>query len=99
MSPYFEQACQFIEEARQSNGRVLVHCACGVSRSSTLCCAYLIKHQSMSVEEAISHLRSRRHIIQPNPAFLRQLIQYNEQIECDNNNTAMNTIIEKLENV
>ena len=53
----------------------------------------------MSVEEAISHLRSRRHIIQPNPAFLRQLIQYNEQIECDNNNTAMNTIIEQLENV
>ena len=78
MTKHFEQACQFIDDARQSNGRVLVHCACGVSRSSTLCCAYLIKHHSMSIEEAIIHLRSRRHIIQPNSAFLRQLIIYNE---------------------
>jgi len=78
MKKHFEQACQFIDDARQSNGRVLVHCACGVSRSSTLCCAYLIKHHSMSIEEAIIHLRSRRHIIQPNSAFLRQLIIYNE---------------------
>jgi len=78
MTKHFKQACQFIDDARQSNGRVLVHCACGVSRSSTLCCAYLIKHHSMSIEEAIIHLRSRRHIIQPNSAFLRQLIIYNE---------------------
>jgi len=97
MAPYFEQACQFIEEARQSNGCVLVHCACGVSRSTTLCCAYLIKHHSMSVEQAITQLRSHRHIVQPNPGFLRQLIHFNEQIESDNKK--MNTIIEKLENV
>jgi protein-tyrosine phosphatase len=97
MSPYFEQACQFIEEARQSNGCVLVHCACGVSRSSTLCCAYLIKHHSMSVEQAIIHLRSRRHIVQPNPAFLSQLIHYNEQIQCDNK--TMNILNEQLENI
>ncbi|CAF0981537.1 unnamed protein product [Adineta ricciae] len=81
MSPYFEQACQFIDEARQAGGRVLVHCACGVSRSSTICCAYLIRHHSMSVEEALIHLRSRRHIIRPNAAFLRQLIQYSELID------------------
>ena len=36
MTPYFEQACQFIEEARQANSCVLVHCACGVSRSTTI---------------------------------------------------------------
>jgi atypical dual specificity phosphatase len=92
MTPYFEQACRFIEEARQSNSCVLVHCACGVSRSTTLCCAYLIKHHSMSVEQAITHLRLQRHIVQPNTGFLRQLIRYNEQIECD-------TIVEQLENV
>jgi protein-tyrosine phosphatase len=97
MSPHFQQACEFIEEARQSNGRILVHCACGVSRSSTLCCAYLIKHHSMSVEDAIIHLRARRHIIQPNSAFLEQLIRYNEQIECDKK--TMNIITEQLENV
>ena len=81
ISQYFPLVCQFIEEARAMNGRVLVHCACGVSRSSTLVCAYLIKHQAMSVEKALVHLRARRSIIQPNSGFLRQLIRFNEQIE------------------
>ena len=81
ISQHFPVICQFIEEARQANGRVLVHCACGVSRSSTLVCAYLIQHQSMSVEEALLHLRARRSIIQPNSGFLRQLIRLNEQID------------------
>ncbi|CAF1107618.1 unnamed protein product [Adineta steineri] len=97
MSPHFEQACQFIDEARQLNSCVLVHCACGVSRSTTMCCAYLMKYHSMSVEQAMIHLRSRRHIVQPNTAFLRQLIHYNEQIECDR--TTMNTVLEQSENV
>jgi protein-tyrosine phosphatase len=97
MTPYFERACQFIEEARQANGCVLVHCACGVSRSTTLCCAYLIKHHSMSLEHALIQLRSRRHIVQPNTAFLRQLIYYNEQIERDT--AIINRLIQQLENV
>jgi hypothetical protein len=46
----------------------------------------------MSVEQAITHLRLQRHIVQPNTGFVRQLIRYNEQTECD-------TIVEKLENV
>lgn len=81
ISQHFSLVCQFIEEAREMNGRVLVHCACGVSRSATLVAAYLIKHQSMSVEEALVHLRTRRPIIQPNSGFLRQLIRFNEQID------------------
>ncbi|CAF1267786.1 unnamed protein product [Rotaria sordida] len=97
MSPYFEQACQFIEDARQSNGRILVHCACGVSRSTTLCCAYLIKNHLMSIEQALTEIRSHRPIVQPNPSFLRQLIRFNEQIECDK--AMINTIVEQLENV
>ncbi|CAF2978722.1 unnamed protein product [Rotaria sp. Silwood2] len=97
MAPYFEQACQFIDEARQSNGCVLVHCACGVSRSTTLCCAYLLKHHSMSIEQAINEIRSHRPIVQPNTGFLRQLIHYDEQIECDK--TKINTIVEQLEKI
>jgi protein-tyrosine phosphatase len=102
MTPYFEQACQFIEEARQSKGCVLVHCVCGVSRSTTLCCAYLMKHHSMTVEQALVQLRSRRHIIQPNNGFLRQLVIYNEQLQieqADRDKAAVNTIIGQLENI
>ncbi|CAF0987626.1 unnamed protein product [Rotaria magnacalcarata] len=99
---YFEQACAFIDEARQSKGGVLVHCVCGVSRSTSLCCAYLMKHHSMSLEQALVQIRSRRHIIQPNIGFLRQLLLYDEQLQLDHTRqekTAMNVIIEKIENI
>lgn len=97
ISPHFQAACRFIDEAQQTNGRVLVHCACGVSRSSTLCCAYLIKHHGMTLEEALVHLRSRRSIVQPNSGFLRQLIHFNDQVERDR--TAVDDLVERLENV
>ncbi|CAF0741481.1 unnamed protein product [Rotaria sordida] len=99
---YFEQACEFIEEARQSKGCVLVHCVCGVSRSTTLCCAYLMKYHSMSVEQALVQLRSRRHIIQPNNGFLRQLVLYDEQLQKEHYNhdkTTLNVMIEQFENI
>ena len=102
MTPYFEQACQFIDEARQSKGSVLVHCVCGVSRSTTLCCAYLMKHHSMTVEQALVQLRSRRHIIQPNTGFLRQLVLYDERLQLeqdDHDRTGVNEITEQLENI
>jgi len=102
MTSYFEQACQFIEEARQAKGCILVHCVCGVSRSTTLCCAYLMKHHSMTVEQALVQLRSRRHIIQPNNGFLRQLVLYDEQLQIEQamrDKIAVNTIIGQLENI
>ena len=94
MAPYFERACQFIDEAHRSNGVVLVHCVCGVSRSTTLCCAYLMKHHSMTIEEALVQIRSRRSIIQPNLNFLRQLIVFGDQLQ-----TSLNSMIEQFENI
>ncbi|UJR36391.1 hypothetical protein I4U23_029115 [Adineta vaga] len=103
MTPYFEQACQFIEEARIEKGAVLVHCVCGVSRSTTLCCAYLMKHHSMTIEQALVRLRSQRHIIQPNPGFLRQLVLYGERLleaeQANRDKTKIDTITEELKNI
>lgn len=38
----FYDAISFIEDARSNNGKVYVHCVQGVSRSATVCLAYLI---------------------------------------------------------
>lgn len=97
MESHFEKACRFIEDARQSDGRILVHCACGVSRSTTLCCAYLIKHHSMSLEQALTQIRAQRPIVQPNSGFLRQLLRFNDKIDCDKAN--IENITEKIENL
>lgn len=34
------EACQFIERAIDSGGRIYVHCQMGISRSVTVVCAY-----------------------------------------------------------
>lgn len=51
---------------------VLVHCVMGRSRSATLVLAYLMMEHSLSVVDAIEHVRQRRCVL-PNHGFLKQL--------------------------
>uniref|UniRef100_A0A8D0AY65 Dual specificity protein phosphatase n=1 Tax=Salvator merianae TaxID=96440 RepID=A0A8D0AY65_SALMN len=73
MSPYFQPAAEFIHKAlSKTGGRILVHCAVGVSRSATLVLAYLMIYHHLSLVEAIKTVKDHRGII-PNRGFLRQL--------------------------
>jgi hypothetical protein len=72
----FETATAFIENARVTGGRVLVHCVQGISRSATVVMAYLMKYHKFSLEKAHKLVISRRHIINPNPGFWKQLQEY-----------------------
>ncbi len=55
-------------------GKVLVHCARGVSRSATLVLAYLMIYEKLAVAEAINAVCVHRNIL-PNAGFLQQLRQ------------------------
>lgn len=55
-----------------STDKVLVHCVMGRSRSATLVLAYLMMKHSLSVVDAVEHVRQRRCIL-PNHGFLKQL--------------------------
>ncbi|KAI4904371.1 hypothetical protein NFI96_007939 [Prochilodus magdalenae] len=76
LQEHFNTVADKIDKVRGQHGRVLVHCCAGVSRSATLCLAFLMKHCSMSLVEAHGLLKSRRPMIRPNSGFWKQLIEY-----------------------
>jgi len=78
---YFLSTNEWIHNARSSGHPVLVHCAAGVSRSASLCIAYLMEKQNMSLKAAFDHLRKCRQCICPNAGFMRQLRQFEEYLK------------------
>ncbi|KAK4821423.1 hypothetical protein QYF61_019701 [Mycteria americana] len=60
-------------------GKVLVHCAMGISRSATLVLAFLMICEDMSLTDAIQTVRSHRGIC-PNSGFLKQLRELDIQL-------------------
>jgi protein-tyrosine phosphatase len=69
-------AYRFMRSAIAGGGRVLVHCAQGKSRSSSVVLFYLIKTRDIHVHIALKQLQAVRPIAQPNPAFMQQLRTY-----------------------
>jgi len=72
ISPHFERAADFIQDALMSGGRVLVHCYMGISRSATLAAGFLMLRRRHTACEALTTLRLRRHVF-PNHGFLAAL--------------------------
>ncbi|KAG8180241.1 hypothetical protein JTE90_017642 [Oedothorax gibbosus] len=80
ISQFFEEVSCIIHEEHAAGGRTLVYCVAGISRSATLCIAYLMKYQDMTLRNAFRHLRSRRRIIRPNNGFFQKLIEYERHL-------------------
>lgn len=78
--PWFEEATNFIESIQRCQGRVLVHCHAGISRSATICLAYLMKVRQIRLEEAFEFVRSERTVISPNLAFMLQLLRFENEL-------------------
>ncbi|XP_036911242.1 dual specificity protein phosphatase 26 [Sturnira hondurensis] len=80
MSIHFQTAADFIHRALgQPGGKILVHCAVGVSRSATLVLAYLMLYHRLTLVEAIKKVKDHRGII-PNRGFLRQLLALDRRL-------------------
>lgn len=58
-----DEFCDFIEQGRENQSSVLVHCAQGKSRSATVVIAYLMWKQNVSFREAMHLVRSKRPMI------------------------------------
>lgn len=62
------------------NKQVLVNCWAGVSRSTTIVLAYLIYKNKWSVQDALSFVRSKRPIVNPNYGFIVQLYNLQDKL-------------------
>lgn len=64
-----------------SAGKVLVHCAMGLSRSSSLVLAYLMIHENVTLADAIKAVSAHRNV-SPNEGFLEQLRELDTKLRC-----------------
>lgn len=70
------------DSVKASGGHVLVHCQAGISRSATICLAYLIQSRRVRLEEAFDFVKQRRGVISPNFGFMGQLLQFETEVLC-----------------
>ena len=77
---YFDRCSDKIHQIHRNGGKALVHCVAGVSRSASLCLAYLMKYQRMTLDQAYGHVKKRRPVIHPNVGFWKQLIEYERRL-------------------
>jgi len=85
-------ALKFLEDCHSDHGKVLVHCRHGVSRSATVVIAWIMKHKSKSVADALALVQKARPPCKPNNGFMRQLVLF-EFMQCSVNPLLPNYIL------
>jgi protein-tyrosine phosphatase len=81
LKDHFNETISFMNAAFENpSSRILIHCNLGISRSTTVTLAYLMKTYNATLIETYKFLRHRRPIVCPNLGFLRQLIDYEYEL-------------------
>jgi protein-tyrosine phosphatase len=70
------RAIEFIEKAHRERGTIMVHCAAGISRSSSVVIAHLMVTRNWTYDVAFSFVSKYRPIIRPNAGFVEQLQEF-----------------------
>uniref|UniRef100_A0A915PKE6 Uncharacterized protein n=1 Tax=Setaria digitata TaxID=48799 RepID=A0A915PKE6_9BILA len=83
LEQHFDKCHEFMWDAVESGGNVLVHCNAGVSRSATIVLSYIMRYNKMTLREALEHVNAIRKV-SPNPGFVQQLLRYEMKLQCEN---------------
>jgi dual specificity phosphatase 12 len=77
---HFNSTFNFIKR-----GRTLIHCAAGISRSPTILAAYLMRKDKVTHRQALRRIAKKRPCISPNPGFIEQLKQFEDDLKQKSN--------------
>ena len=76
ISCLFYLVLEFIDHVLSNEGRVLVHCQQGVSRSSAMLISYLMWKQDTDFSTTHIAVKKIRGVCSPNPGFITQLMRH-----------------------
>lgn len=99
LSEHFDEVADKIQLRAAHGGRTLVHCNAGVSRSATLCMAYLVKHRDVSLLEAHRWVKTCRPLVRPNKGFWQQLIRYEMELRGSNSVSMVSSSMGDIPNI
>lgn len=71
---YFFNSAEWIQKQRNLGRKVLIHCAKGRSRSTTILMAYMLQHPNP--DDLLFMMRAERPIVNPNPGFMDKLRKF-----------------------
>ena len=77
---HFDRTFAFIDEELEKGGRVLLHCHAGISRSSTICIAYIMRKERRSFDSVFAEVREKRKQASPNIDFIGQLLSFERSL-------------------
>lgn len=83
LARFIPSASFFIQDCLDNGGRVMVHCRKGISRSVSIVAGYLMYERGASLVEALTLVRRRRKVADPNVWFVEDLKLYQMKLELD----------------
>ncbi|CAD2219055.1 phopshatase [Angomonas deanei] len=83
MSILFQEAFDFIDEARKEKKGILIHCFAGLSRSVTIAAAYIMKNEKMTRDKAMDLIKQARPAARPNDGFMNELLTFEKTLGLD----------------
>lgn len=90
--PWLMPVTDFIHREIVSGGKCLVHCQMGISRSSSIVIAYLMRYHNMTRDKAYVFTKMRRPQINPNCGFWEQLLTFQANLEKGQDNTSCTSL-------
>ena len=78
---WLREQVDFIDQQRQAGRPTYVHCHAGVSRAALVITAYEMRRHGWTRDQALEFVRSKRSVINPNPAFRELLLEWEEFIK------------------